>query len=248
MRPEIQVFPTGEVLARAAATEVVTLATEAVKARGRFTLALAGGSTPKALYALLAGDAHFRDAMPWGQTHFFWGDERHVPPGHADSNYRMANEAMLAKVPVPAAQMHRIRAEEADAAQAAMAYEQTLREVFVGETIPRFDAILLGMGTDGHTASLFPGTAALGETRRLVAANWVPKFSTWRITFTAPLLNHASNVIFLVNGPDKAEPLQAVLEGPRQPEVLPSQLVQPVDGRLVWMLDATAAERLNRVP
>ena len=248
MTTETRVLADAASLARAAAEEVVRLAIEAVAARGRFMFVLAGGSTPKALYSLLAGDSRLNSTMPWTQTHFFWGDERHVPPDHAESNFRMAQETMLAHVPVPHEHIHRVRSEEPHAARAAEEYERTLRTVFGGEAMPRFDLILLGMGTDGHTASLFPGTSALLERQRWVLANWVPKLNTWRITFTAPLINNAANVLFLVAGADKAESLHAVLKGPRQPEVFPSQLVQPADGRLLWLVDVAAGQSLAPKP
>ena len=247
MKPEIKFLPTAAELARAAAAEVVAQARVAVARAGRFTLVLSGGSTPRTLFTLLADEPAFRDALPWTQTHFFWGDERHVAADHVDSNYRMAREAMLAKVPVPETNIHRIPSENPDANAAALAYEQTLRQVFATATgeFPRFDLVLLGMGTDGHTASLFPGTKALAETQRLVVANWVEKLNTWRITLTASSINHAAQVLFLVNGPDKAAPLHAVLQGARQPELYPSQLIQPVNGRCQWWLDHTAAALLG---
>ena len=244
MTPETRVLADGAALARAAAEEVVRIANEAVAARGKFTLALAGGSTPKALYSLLAGDSQLHAAMPWTRTHCFWSDERHVAPDSAESNFRMANETMLAHVPVPHEHIHRVRSEEPHAARAAEEYERTLRTVFGGEAMPRFDLILLGMGTDGHTASLFPNTSALTEKQHWVMANWVPKLNTWRVTFTAPLINNAANVLFLVAGADKAEPLHSVLKGVRQPEQYPSQLVQPSAGRLLWLVDVAAGQSL----
>src|SRR5690606_983517 len=176
----------------------------------------------------------------------FWGDERTVPPDHPDSNYRMAKEALLDFVALPASNVHRISG-ELEPARAAAEYEQTLRSFFAkraGKT--RFDLILLGMGDDGHTASLFPDTEALNETERLVVANHVPKLDTWRITLTAPIINDAAHVAFLVAGAGKAAVLKRVLQGPRQPHKLPSQLIQPVDGELVWLLDKAAASELDR--
>ena len=175
-QPEIRILADGDDLCRVAAEEFVRLADEAVRARGRFTVALSGGSTPEALYRLLAAeDGGFRARVPWGQAHFFWGDERHVPPDHPDSNYRMAYEAMLSRVPVPPGNVHRIPAENPDAAEAAAEYAQTLRRFFdvAAGRFPRFDLILLGMGSDGHTASLFAGTDAVHDRTRLVAAPWV---------------------------------------------------------------------------
>jgi 6-phosphogluconolactonase len=175
----------------------------------------------------------------------FWGDERHVPPDHTDSNYRMAHEAMLSKVQIPAANIHRIVSEK-EAQQAADAYETTLRTFFglaEGE-LPRFDLILLGMGPDGHTASLFPGTAAVREKTRLVAATWVEKFNTFRITMTPAVLCHASHVVFSAGGGDKTETLRQVLQGDYQPDVYPSQVVKPTQGTLLWLVDEAAARLL----
>jgi len=244
----VRIFETSEDLARAAAEQCVRLGLEAVKARGDFSIALAGGSTPKRLYTLLASeqDNSFRSRFPWQEIHFFWGDERHVPPDHADSNYRMAFETMLSKVPVSDSQLHRIESENPDARRAAQGYEQDLRRHFSLNpgVWPQFDLVLLGLGPDGHTASLFPDTDVLEEKSLVAAAVWVPKFQSWRITLTAPLLNHAANVLFLVSGKDKAEALRAVLHGEFQPRRYPAQLIQPVQGRLTWLVDREAASLL----
>jgi len=178
---------------------------------------------------------------------FFWVDERHVPPDDPDSNYRMAKEALLSKVPIPPGNIFPIPAESQDAVAAADAYEQTVRKFFAlppGE-FPRFDLILLGMGPDGHTASLFPETAALQEKSRLVVANWVEKLKTSRITLTLPVLNAARCVAFLVSGADKAAVLHEVLEGSAPAEKYPSKLVQPTNGKLIWFLDRAAASQLS---
>jgi len=248
MRTDMTITPGPVELARTAAAELLSQARAAVQARGRFDLVLAGGSTPRALYALLADEPSLRADMPWSRTHFFWGDERHVPPGHPESNYRMAHEVMLARVPIPEANVHRIHGEQPDAMEAADAYEAMLREFYQLKDgqMPRFDLVLLGMGADGHTASLFPGTQALGEQKRLVAANWVEKLNTWRLTLTAPVLNNAVSVAFLIAGADKAESLRAVLQGEWQPEVLPAQLIRPTTGRLLWLLDEAAASLVQR--
>jgi len=242
---EIRILTTPQELFAAAAEEVVRAANEAVNARGRFTIALSGGSTPKALYNLLATNA--RTALPWEHMYFFWGDERHVPPTDPDSNYRMVNEAMLSKVPVPPANVFRIEAENPDASAAAAAYEQTLRKFFqLGPSgVPQFDLTLLGMGPDGHTASLFPGTEGLKEKSRLVIANWVEKLKTHRLSFTLPVLNAAGCAAFLVSGTDKATVLKAVLEGNEPGEQYPAKLVQPKDGKLIWFLDRAAASALS---
>ena len=242
---EIRILTTPQELFAAAGEEVVRAADEAVNARGKFTLALSGGSTPKALYNLLATNA--RTALPWDRIYFFWGDERHVPPTDPDSNYRMVNEAMLSKVPVAPANVFRMEAENPDASAAAAAYEQTLRKFFQLDAngVPRFDLILLGMGPDGHTASLFPGTEGLKEKSRLVIANWVEKLKTHRLSFALPVLNAGRCVAFLVSGTDKAPALKAVLEGNDPGEQYPAKLVQPKDGKLIWFLDRAAASSLS---
>jgi len=242
---EIRTLTTPQELFAAAAEEVVRAAEGAVAERGRFSIALSGGSTPKNLFNLLATNA--RTALPWDRMFFFWGDERHVPPTDPESNYRMADEALLSKVPVPAGNVFRIPAENSDAAAAAEAYEKTLQKFFAlapGQ-FPVFDLILLGMGPDGHTASLFPNTAGLQEKSRLVIANWVEKFKTNRITLTLPVLNAARCVTFLVSGTDKAPALHAVLETDAPGEQYPSKLVRPTDGKLIWLIDRAAASELT---
>jgi len=238
---DIRILNTPQELFQAAAAEFIALASTAIRDHRKFTVALSGGSTPKTLYSVLA-----RSAFPWDKIFFFWSDERHVPPDHPDSNYRMAKEALLSKVPVPPENIFRVRAEEKDANVVAKDYEEALRSFFglrPGE-FPRFDLILLGLGPDGHTASLFPNTAALNETKLLVVANWVEKFKANRITFTYPVLNNAACVIFLVSGADKADMVRTVLEDGRAD--LPSQRVHPVNGRLLWLLDKGAASKLSK--
>lgn len=241
---EIRILTTPQGLFEAAAEEVIRDAKDAEDTRGRFTIALSGGSTPKSLYNLLATNA--RNALPWDRMFFFWGDERHVPPTNSESNYRMANEVMLAKVPVPAGNVFRMPTENPDAALAAEEYEKNLRSFFQlsAAEVPRFDLILLGLGPDGHTASLFPGTAALREKSRLVVANWVEKLKTNRLTFTLPVLNAARCVAFLVSGTEKASVLKTVLEENAPPEQYPAKLVNPSPGRLIWFLDRAAASSL----
>jgi 6-phosphogluconolactonase len=242
---EVRRLTTPQDLFQAAAEEVIRSATDAVAKRGRFTIALSGGSTPRNLYTLIAANASA--TLPWDKMFFFWGDERHVPPDSPDSNYRMAKESLLSKVPIPPANIFPVPAENPDAAQVAEVYEQTLRRFFAvapGE-FPRFDLILLGMGPDGHTASLFPETAALQEKSRLVVANWVEKLGGSRITFTLPLLNSARCVTFLVSGTDKAAALHEVLEGNAPADKYPSRLVQPSDGKLIWFVDRAAASELS---
>jgi 6-phosphogluconolactonase len=239
----IEVLPTADDVFHAAADEFVRVGPEAIAEHGRFTVALSGGSTPRGLYSLLAKD--YAD-FSWGQTFLFFGDERHVPPDHSDSNYHMVNEALLTKIPIPAVNVFRVRAEMPDASAAAADYEEELRSFFKvrpGE-FPRFDLILLGLGPDGHTASLFPESKGLKEQSRLVIANWVEKFKTHRITVTFPVLNHATDVMFLASGPDKADMARQILEGENTPP-FPAQQVEP-KGRLVWMLDKAAAAKLTR--
>ena len=243
---DIQVYPTFQSLLEAAARHLFYHARQAIAARDSFTLALAGGSTPKGLYAMLAAPP-FHGQLDWTKIQVFWGDERHVPPDHADSNYRMAHEALLSHLPISKAHIHRVHGELHDAQTIADQYEAVLRKQFdVSEPeIPRFDVILLGMGTDGHTASLFPGTQAVQETHRLVVASWVEKVRTYRITFTPVLLNHARQVTFLVRGSEKAKTLHAVLDGPFQPDALPAQIIRPRAGTLTWFVDQAAASTLS---
>jgi 6-phosphogluconolactonase len=243
--PTIEVLADAGELASAAAELFAEQATGTVAARGRFMVALAGGTTPNALYERLATD--YRDTIPWHAIHFFWGDERHVPPDHPDSNFRAAYDAMLSKVPVPETHIHRIHAELSGATAAAADYEGTLRREFaLDETAwPVFDLVLLGLGSDGHTASLFPGSAALHQTDRLVLAPWVETFRSYRITLSLPVLNHALLVAFLVSGAEKADVLRAALEGPDTANPLPARAVHPSGGLLLWMVDRAAAARLS---
>ena len=241
--PSVRVFADPESVARAAARRVAELAREAIDERGAFSLALSGGSTPRRIYELLAGD-EFRDSVDWRGVHVFFGDERTVPADHAESNYRMANEALLSRVPLPAENVHRVEG-LGDAAANASNYESVMRGFFGGDEWPRFDLVMLGMGDDGHTASLFPGTVALSERRAWVAANWVEKLGAWRVTLTAPAINAARHVLFLVTGAAKAARLREVLKGERDPSRLPSQLIRPHEGALEWFVDRPAASRLE---
>ncbi len=242
-----QIYPDADALAKAAAVDLLQRAQQSVAERGIFTLALAGGSTPRKLYSLLASDPQFRD-FPWDKTHLFFGDERHVPPSHIDSNYLMVSGTLLASGRVPAANVHRVRAELPDAHVAALDYDVDLHTFFTPSSqlggFPRFDVILLGMGPDGHTASLFPGSKGLEEKQRWVIANWVEKFKTARITFTFPVLNAARAVLLLVAGADKADMLHEVLVTQRSAAAYPVQQVQPIDGVKIWLLDHAAAARL----
>lgn len=241
-RRTTQVFETGEATAQAAAKRVIELGHAAITSSGVFRLVLAGGSTPKRAYEILA-EPQYRDALPWEKVHVYFGDERTVPPDHSQSNYRMAREAMLSKLPIPEAHVHRMEGEK-DPEQAAATYESQLRAVFAGLDWPRLDLVLLGMGDDGHTASLFPGTKALDEKSAWVVANHVPQQETWRITLSAPAINHARHVLFLVTGASKADRLIEILpEG--SPVKYPSQLIDPVDGTHEWYLDQAAVAKLK---
>lgn len=244
---DLRVFADGDELARAAAEEFARRAEEAIRARGRFSVALSGGSTPRCLFALLADrDEPFRDRIDWRAVHLFWGDERHVPPDHPESNYRMARETLLDPVEIPAANVHRIRGEEPDAARAAALYEDELRAFFHrARRAPRFDLVLLGLGADAHTASLFPGTAAVRERERWVVAPWIEKLGAFRITLTPAVFERAAAVIFLVQGEEKTGALRAVLAGERDPDRWPAQAVHPQDGEIVWLVDRRTASGLD---
>lgn len=233
-------------VARAGAARVTTWLSVAMSARKRATLALAGGRTPEALYRLLAEPPH-RENIDWGRVEIFWGDERCVPSDHPDSNYRMVREALLARIAIPDANIHRMRGEAADPAAAAREYEQVLRRAcrVEADTLPRLDACLLGLGSDGHTASLFPGAAAIRETQRWVVAARIEKLGAWRLTVTPPVINNARHILFLVTGAEKAEAVRAALEGPVDPDRLPAQIVRPARGRVEWLLDRAAAGRLG---
>jgi 6-phosphogluconolactonase len=242
--PEIRILDEPAELYMAAAREFASLATQAIGQRNRFSVALSGGSTPKGLYTLLAS----KDApsVPWPQVSFFFGDERFVPPAHADSNFRMADEALLSKVPVRAENVFRMRTEEPRPEQVAEQYESVLQSYFAlspGQ-FPRFDLILLGLGPDGHTASLFPCTSALQEKNRLVVSNWVDKLKTNRITFTYPVINNAACAMFLVSGTEKADIVREVFESAEGH--FPAQKVRPTNGKLLWLIDRAAAALLSR--
>lgn len=245
---ELRTFDDLDELARAAAEEIAKSAEEAVAARGRFTIALSGGNTPKPVYRLLEQEPR----IDWDRVHVFWGDDRHVPPNHPDSNFGMAMDELLSKVSIPLDNVHRMRTEKPDAERAAEEYAWTLRSAFdlddLGEgEWPRFDLVLMGIGADGHTASLFPGSEAVRERSRLVIAPWVSSLGTFRITLTAPVFNHAALALFLVSGEEKAEALRAVLEGDFQPDRFPAQVVRPEEGKLLWLVDRAAARCLRNV-
>jgi 6-phosphogluconolactonase len=240
--PNILVFDDAEHVAQGAARRFVELAGQSIAERAGFSVALSGGSTPKRIYELLASD-EYRDQVDWQNVHIFFGDERTVPPDHHESNFRMANEAMLSHLPVQETNVHRLNG-VGDAAANASDYESEMREYFGDADWPRLDLVMLGMGDDGHTASLFPETTALDEQTAWVVANWVEKFNTWRITLTAPAINAARNVIFLITGAGKAERLHEVIKGERDTARLPSQLIAPREGRLEWFVDRAASAKL----
>jgi 6-phosphogluconolactonase len=239
---DVKVFASAHDLAEAVAEEFVTLAAIAVADRGQFVVALAGGSTPRAAYTLLASKP-YASRVDWSRVLFLWGDERCVPPDHPESNYRMAREVLLGHVPVPEQNILRIQG-EMEPTQAADTYEDALRALS-GGLIPRLDLAMLGMGDDGHTASLFPGTAAVHEKVRWVVAHRVKEFDAWRVTLTPVVLNGAANVLLVVSGKGKAGRLREVLEGLYHPDVLPVQIIKPSAGRLVWMVDEAAAAELS---
>ncbi len=245
MASTVLVCKTQEEVFKAAADFFCEKVPVSPKAGPSFSIALSGGSTPRGLFRLLTEDP-YRSQCHWPVCTIFWGDERCVPPDHSDSNFRMAKENLLDHVPIDPRHVFRMEGER-EPEDAALRYEQVLSEqLHIGKNdLPQFDLILLGMGPDAHTASLFPGTTALQETKRTVVANWVEKLQTFRITLTPPVLNAAKNVVFLVCGQDKAQAVQSVLEGPRAPERYPSQLVNPLSGGLTWIMDQSAASLLT---
>jgi 6-phosphogluconolactonase len=244
--PDVVVLPSAAALMEAAAERVAARAASAIAASGRFVVALAGGSTPKALYELLASPRH-AGRIDWSRVHVFWGDERCVPPDDPASNYRMSREALLDRVAVLPPNVHRVHGEDPPTAAAA-AYEEELRGIFSTRAgRPReapgacFDLVLLGMGDNGHTASLFPGLTAVQERERWVVAEYVAEVSMWRVTLTPPVINAAADVVFLVSGAGKAAMLHRVLEGPREPVALPAQAIVPRGGGATWLVDGAAA-------
>jgi 6-phosphogluconolactonase len=241
---EYRVYDGPDALAHAAAEHFLELIQQAVTARGKARIAVSGGSTPKRTFALLAS-AQFSKTVPWDKLELFFVDERTVPPDDVDSNYRMTREALLEKVPLKPEQVFRIEG-ELKPEEAAARYETAIRTQFrlEGAEVPRFDAVQLGMGDDGHTASIFPHTDAIHELGRIAVANHVPQKDTWRVTLTWPVIVEGGEVFFLIGGKDKADPLHRVLQGPYDPETLPSQLIQPKNGKLLFLLDKDAAAGL----
>jgi len=243
----VRIFEDADALARGAAELFLRRAVDQVDASGSFCIALSGGSTPQHLFGLLAAEP-YRSQMPWAHIHFFWGDERTVPPEHRDSNFGAANELLLSRVPVPAENVHRMAAERSPPERAAAEYDATLRRFFKlsEKEWPRFDLVFLGLGADGHTASLFPDTAALTETHRLAVANYVEKLAAYRLTLTCPVFNHAACILFLVSGVEKAETLAEVLAAEVDGARYPAQLIRPADGQLLWYVDRAAGQALGR--
>jgi 6-phosphogluconolactonase len=237
---EIKVVPDAKAVAAEAADRVAAAVRRAIEQRGKFSMALSGGSTPKALYALLTAEP-YRSRIDWSKIHILFGDERGVAPDHKDSNFKMADEALLSKVPIPQNQIHRMKGELGDRAdQAAKEYGEMLKAQFPDG----LDVVLLGMGGDGHTASIFPNTVATRELKHRVIGYFAENSSTgksWRITMTAPFINQAREILVLAAGADKAERLAEVLEGPQDPQRLPIQLIKPTRGKLVWIMDVAAA-------
>jgi 6-phosphogluconolactonase len=249
---ELEVLPDEQQLADAAARRFLSGANAAIEARGEFIVALSGGSTPRHVYAQLATEP-LASALDWSRVQILWGDERCVPPDHESSNFRMARETLLDHVPVLEANIHRIRGED-DPAKAAATYERVLRTLLRTPAGPprtapasRIDLVLLGLGSDGHTASLFPGGASLRATEEWVAAEYVHEVSMWRVTLTPGVINAAVEIALVVSGAAKAAIVRQVLEGPHRPHELPAQSIVPTDGRLHWLLDAPAAADLQRI-
>ena len=239
----ILVFPSAEDVARAGAERFVVQAKTAIAKRKAFSVALAGGNTPRRMYELLASD-DFKTQVDWSAVRIFFGDERSVPGNHPDSNYRAAYESLISRVPIPVEHVYAIEG-SGDPAENAQLYEKELRSAFPDSVWPGFDLVLLGLGKDGHTASLFPETEALREDKAWVVANWVKGMQTWRITLTAPSICAAHEVQFMVTGPDKAPAVEAIIKGEPDPERYPAQLITPKSGLPTWLLDAEAASRLS---
>jgi len=241
LKKEVKIYPDSHHLAHVVAELIISTGNLAIQDTGKFSLVLAGGTTPKQIYQLM-GDPLFSSRIDWSRVHIFWGDERCVPPDHPESNYLMAYKALLQHIQIPKAHVHRIRG-ELEPVEAAIRYQKTLVKT-LGKT-PKFDLILLGMGTDGHTASLFPVIPINVDNETLVAAIYVGKLKSWRVTLTPVVINQAHQVAFVVSGPSKAISLKEVLQGEYQPEKYPSQLIDPKSGTLTWFIDHSSAEYLN---
>ncbi len=241
---QIAIFDDKHTLSKHAAEYIMRIAKESIELRGRFTIALTGGTTPGEAYSLL-GSEPIRSQIDWQLVHIFWGDERCVPHTDPESNYYLAQETLFDKVAIPKSQIHPVPADQPDREAASQSYSAEMQSTFGTNEVPRFDLIHLGMGPEGHTASLFPHQDSLHEEHRLVMPVSVPKPPPDRLTFTPPLLNAARNVLFLVSGSEKADALHAILEGEYQPDEYPAQIVRPTNGEVVWMLDRAAAQKLQ---
>ena len=237
----MKIFQTSEETAQAAAKYILNLYQETINFRERFSIVLSGGSTPRRLYQLLAEPEMVRQ-VDWRQVYFFWGDERCVPPDHEQSNYRMVRETLLQFLDIPEENIKRM-CSELSPLKAAAVYDGALKSYFQDKQAV-FDLVLLGMGTDGHTASLFPGTPAIYEKEHWVSAQFIDKIKSWRLTLTPVILNQAANIIFLVSGSEKAQPLVQIIQGNFEPDRFPSQIIRPENGRLVWYVDKAAAALL----
>ena len=243
MNFDLRIFPAPEALSRAAAEAFMQLAHKTISTKGRFTVALAGGNTPRAIYQLLA--TNHREQIDWSKAHLFWGDERYVPMNDPNSNYRMVRESLLDHIPITNDNVHRIPTEFIQLDEAARQYEKQLRDFF-GAALPQFDLIMLGLGKDAHCASLFPGSPALQEHERLVVVAESPQPPKIRLTLTFPVINHAANIYFFVAGEDKAPALQATLKGQTDFQKFPAQAVQPLKGQVIWWVDEKAASLLKK--
>lgn len=241
---QIAIYPDLDTLSNEAARYIVRLASESIVTHGRFTIALSGGSTPKKLYGLL-GSEPYRGQIDWNQVEIFWSDERCVPPDDPESNYAMAQQVLLSNIPIPANQVHRMPADQPDREAASLAYARDMLRTFGTDGVPSFDLIQLGMGPEGHTASLFPHQPSLHEQQRLVMPVSVPKPPPDRLTFTPPLLNAARHILFLVTGSEKVDAVHAVLEGKHNSDEYPAQIVRPDHGDVVWMLDTSASAKIS---
>jgi 6-phosphogluconolactonase len=239
------IYSDTDTLSSEAAQYIVRIAQESISSHGRFFFALSGGSTPKKLYGLLAEEP-YRSQIDWEHTDIFWSDERCVPPDDAESNYAMAQQVLLSKVPIPASQVHRMPADQNDRDAASYAYTLEMQQTIGSEGVPSFDLLQLGMGPEGHTASLFPHQPSLHEQQRLVMPVTVPKPPPPRLTFTPRLLNAAAHILFLVTGDEKQDAVKAVLEGQYEPDEYPAQIVKPSKGEVTWMLDKAAAAKLQQ--
>ncbi len=242
---EIVVAHDLEDLCERAAERVVRSITDRVEAKGRATIVLSGGTTPRRLYERLA-TGKYGQAIPWAQVYLFWGDERSVPPDHPDSNYKMVYDTLISKVSIPKENIHRMHAERSDHREAALEYEKRLRDFFglSGEGWPIFDLVLLGIGADGHTASLFPGSPALAEKKQWVAAAYIEKLKVYRLTLTPEVFNHSAQVIFLATGKEKAPVIKELFIADHCPNRFPFQIIRPHEGKMIFLLDQAAASLL----